>query len=109
MVIKSFFFIFFSFQFCDVAHTSDHPQEGLAKFGYKSERKVENFKNPTIISQLVANYCQSMAISGKKKFPKSFWHFFFTIILCIVTLVFLSKVTQICKTTTTKTNTERHY
>jgi len=29
-------------------HTgSDHPQEELAKFGYKSQRKVESFKNPT--------------------------------------------------------------
>lgn len=45
----------------------------------------------------------------KKKFPKSFWHFFNTKILCIVTLEFLSKMTRICKTTTTKTNTERHY
>jgi len=28
--------------------TGDHPQEELAKFGYRSERKVEQFKNHAI-------------------------------------------------------------
>jgi hypothetical protein len=30
-------------------HTGNHPQEELAKFGYKSERKVEKFKIPAYI------------------------------------------------------------
>ncbi len=37
-------FIYF-FQFCDVATLVVIIE--LAKFGYKSQRKVENFKNPT--------------------------------------------------------------
>jgi len=32
-------------QFCDVATLVSQPQEELAKFGYRPERKVENFKN----------------------------------------------------------------
>jgi hypothetical protein len=31
------------------SHTSDYPQEELAKFGYRSERKMEKCKNPTKI------------------------------------------------------------
>jgi hypothetical protein len=31
-------------------------QEGLAKFDYKSKRKVGKFKNPTIFSQLAQTY-----------------------------------------------------
>ncbi len=30
------------------SHNGNHPQEELAKFGYKSERKVENLKNLVI-------------------------------------------------------------
>jgi hypothetical protein len=32
-------------QFCNVATLVSQPQEELAKFGYRPERKVENFKN----------------------------------------------------------------
>jgi hypothetical protein len=32
---------FFPFQFCDVATLANCPQEELAKFGYRSERKVK--------------------------------------------------------------------
>ncbi len=33
--IPGFFFFFFLFQFCDVAKIGDHPQEDLAKSGYR--------------------------------------------------------------------------
>ncbi len=36
------------FQFLWCSQTGDHPQEDLAKFGYKPYLKVENFKNPFI-------------------------------------------------------------
>jgi hypothetical protein len=39
-------FILFLVQFCDVVTLANHPQEELAKFDYKSERKIQNFKNP---------------------------------------------------------------
>jgi hypothetical protein len=29
--------------------TSNHPQEALAKFGYRSKRKVEILKNPALL------------------------------------------------------------
>jgi hypothetical protein len=35
-------------QFCDVATLVSSPQEELAKFGYRPERKVETFKNIAI-------------------------------------------------------------
>ncbi len=35
------------FQFGD-SHTGHHPEEELAKFDNRSEKKVENFKNPAI-------------------------------------------------------------
>jgi hypothetical protein len=43
----------------------DHPQEEFAKlkFAYRSERKVENFKNPAIFWQPAGTYCLTMAIS----------------------------------------------
>jgi hypothetical protein len=45
------------------SHNGDHPQEELAKFGYRSERKVEKSKNPAIIWQPAETYCPNMAIS----------------------------------------------
>jgi hypothetical protein len=36
-------FCFLQFLLC--RQTGDHPQEDLAKFGYRSEAKVHNFKN----------------------------------------------------------------
>jgi hypothetical protein len=36
----------FFLQFCDVAHSGNHPPKELVKFGYRSEtRKVERFRN----------------------------------------------------------------
>jgi hypothetical protein len=43
-----------------------HPQEELAKFGYKSERKIENL-NVAIFLQPSGTYCLNMVISGKKQ------------------------------------------
>jgi hypothetical protein len=51
-------------------------QEGLAKFGYKSERKVGKFKNPTIFWQLAQTYCINTAISGNKISSGDFGIFF---------------------------------
>jgi hypothetical protein len=39
------------------SHTVHHPQEELAKFGYRSEMKVENFKNSAIFWPPVRTYC----------------------------------------------------
>jgi len=44
---QGFFFSFFWIQPL-AGCTGDHPQEELAKFGYRSERKVEQFKNHAI-------------------------------------------------------------
>jgi hypothetical protein len=41
--------------------TGDHPQEELAKFGYRSERKVEQFKNHAIYIY-IGTYCLNMTI-----------------------------------------------
>jgi len=42
----------------------DHPQDELAKFGYRSEKKVKNFKNLAIVWRFAETYCLNMAISG---------------------------------------------
>jgi hypothetical protein len=44
------------------SHTSNHPQEELAKFGYKSEGKAENFMNPTVYWILAEACCLNKAI-----------------------------------------------
>jgi hypothetical protein len=44
----------------------DHPQEDLAKFGYRSERKVEMFRNYVIFWWYARIYCPNMAISEIK-------------------------------------------
>jgi len=44
------------FQSCHVATLGDHPQEQSAKFGYRSKRKEENFKNPIIFWQLTGSW-----------------------------------------------------
>jgi hypothetical protein len=58
--------------------TGNHAQEELAKFGYRSERKVENFENPSIFWHPLKTYCLNMTISGKKNFLKhgEFGNFF---------------------------------
>jgi hypothetical protein len=61
------FFSFLFFQFHDVAATPViHPQEELAKFGNKSERKIENFKNVAIFWQPSGTYCLNMVIVQEK-------------------------------------------
>jgi hypothetical protein len=40
--------VLFIFPFLFCSHIVDHPQEELAKFGYKSEKKVESFKIPSV-------------------------------------------------------------
>jgi hypothetical protein len=57
---------FFSFQSCDVGGGLA-PQENLAKFGYKSERKVEKFRNHVIFWPPARTYYLNMVIS--KQFP----------------------------------------
>jgi hypothetical protein len=42
------FFLFFLAILWRSHHTGNHPQEELAKFGYRSERKVKKFKNAVI-------------------------------------------------------------
>jgi hypothetical protein len=52
-------------------------QEGLAKFGYRSERKVGKFKNPTIFWQLAQTYLYKYGYFRKKKIPQvTLAHFF---------------------------------
>ncbi len=53
--------LFVSLQFCDVATHSSHPQQELAKFGYRSERKVEFFIR--ILLNILEPVCLNMAIS----------------------------------------------
>jgi hypothetical protein len=49
-------------------HTGDHPQEEIAKFSYRQESKVENFKkifkDPAIFWRPAGTYCLNMTISG---------------------------------------------
>jgi hypothetical protein len=53
---QSFFFFCLIFQFCDVTTLGIVQKRNSAKFGYMSERKVENFKNPAIFLQPSGNY-----------------------------------------------------
>ncbi len=47
---------------CDV-HKQSYPQEALAKFGYRSKRKVEILQNPALLWQPAGTYCLHMVIS----------------------------------------------
>ncbi len=58
-------FSFFPILLCN--HTGDCPEEELAKFGYKSERKVEKFKNPAIFLQPAGNYFLLVALFSQKR------------------------------------------
>jgi hypothetical protein len=66
------------FQFCDVATLEIRPQEESAKFGYRSESNIENFKYPAIFWWPAETYCLNMVISETKKNPLyvSYWIFF---------------------------------
>jgi hypothetical protein len=56
----------------------DHPLEHLAKFGYRSDRKVENFRNPDILFWWHAEtYSLNLTISEKKSLNSdTLGHFF---------------------------------
>ncbi len=45
-LLLSFFLSFFLILWCSC--TGNHPQEELVEFGYKLEKKIENFRNPAI-------------------------------------------------------------
>jgi len=47
--ISGFFFLFFFFPILWCCHICYHPQEDLAKFGYKSDREANHFQNPTTV------------------------------------------------------------
>jgi hypothetical protein len=53
----------FSILWC--SHTGYHSQEELARFGYRSERKVEKFKNTAIFSWPAGIYSLNKVISEK--------------------------------------------
>jgi hypothetical protein len=57
--------------------TGNHSHEELAKFGYRSERKVDNFQNPTMFWQPLGTYCLNMA-TFEKQFPQNVatWAYF---------------------------------
>jgi len=76
----------------------DHPQENLATFGYKSQRKVQKFRNHVIFWQHGGTYSLNMVIS--KKIPIIWWQwpiFFGRKTFCIYGTGFLSLVTRIWK------------
>jgi hypothetical protein len=56
--------VFFSFLFPIVwsSHIGDHPQEDLAKFGYRSEKKVEKLRT-LLYSNNIQPIVQIIAIS----------------------------------------------
>jgi hypothetical protein len=63
------------------SYIGNHPQEGLAKFGYRSKRKVENNKNCAIFWWLARTYCLNMVISEFFFLPlnlATLVHFFFS-------------------------------
>jgi hypothetical protein len=81
---RGFFFFFFGFfwQFCDVVTLvyAFHPQEELAKFGYRPERKVEKFMNRAIyFGDLFWNLLSKFNNFIKKNpfFGRQLWYFFF--------------------------------
>ncbi len=66
-----------SFKFLSVCssayyNTGNHPWEELAKFGYRSERKVEKFKNPAIFWQPAGICCINMVTLALFFSPESF-------------------------------------
>jgi hypothetical protein len=76
----------FLFHFCDVAImlVIDHLQEDLAKFGYRSERKIEKFKkNPAIYIYILAT-CWNLLFKYD-----DFWIFFPLKICDFGTYIFL--------------------
>jgi hypothetical protein len=62
MIERNWSFSFVFFQFCGVA-TWMVLHKSQIKFAYRSERKVESFKNPAISWQPAGTYCLTMAIS----------------------------------------------
>jgi hypothetical protein len=85
-------------------HTCNHPQEEIVKFGYKLERRIWKFKNPTIFWCCTQTYCLNMAITETFSLKTSdFWRIFFTkILLTICTwLCFVGVVWKCAKNTQT--------
>jgi hypothetical protein len=58
------------------SHTVHHPQGELAKFGYRSEMKVENFKNPAVFWPPVRTYCLKTMV------PFQVWHKLNNFLIC---------------------------
>jgi hypothetical protein len=82
---------FFPILWC--SHNSNQPQEELAEFGYRSWRKVENFKHPAVFWWPARTYCLNVAISLKIfNLNKNLWnlgtlaHFYHKNLLIVVTL-----------------------
>ncbi len=61
----------------------DHWKEGLAKFGYRLERKIEKYKNPTTCWRHARAFCLKYGNIGPFFFKKNLYticnHFFFII------------------------------
>jgi hypothetical protein len=79
MSSSGFFFFFFWILWC--SHIDNHPQGELTKFGYRSERTVEIFKNPDMFWCPAGTYFLNMVISEKNS--GDFWCIFLTKILCV--------------------------
>jgi hypothetical protein len=68
---------FFPILWC--CHTCYHPQEDLAKFGYKSDREVNLFQNPaTVCRQAAVNCCLNLStfITIGLRFWRKLYNFF---------------------------------
>ncbi len=76
-------FFFFLILWCSC--TGNHPQEELVKFGYKLEKKVENFSNPAIFWQPArTSVCVCVCVCLHEILKKKIlWHFFFTKMPCM--------------------------
>ncbi len=60
-----------------------NPEEELAKFGYRPERNVSNFKKPPVFWQLIGTHWLNMVISWSGSFSSKSGHIFqWTKILC---------------------------
>jgi len=71
----SSFFFFLGVQFCNIAKNGDHPQEDLARFGYKLHMKVNFFKNILFwVRGKGATYLNH--VKGIWRFLNRFWSIF---------------------------------
>jgi hypothetical protein len=66
-LVARFFFLYVSFlPILQCSYIGHHPQKELTKFGYRSDRKVERFKNPVIY---FGNLLSKYGYFKKKKIP----------------------------------------